>query len=124
MEEWQAPGVDATCPDTFAPSYLASATRDAGAVAAAAEERKKRKYAHLDQCRMFVPVAIETTGVFGPETLAFLRELGRRLQQVSADENSYSYLIQRLSVAEQRGNSAAVLGSARSLDAMGFPEAA
>ena len=64
---------------------------------------------------MFVPVAIETTGVFGPETPAFLRELGRRLQQVSADENSYGYLIQCLSVAVQRGNSAAVLGSA------GFP---
>ena len=112
---------DATCPDTLAPSNLASATSDAGAVAAAAEERKKRKYAHLDQCHMFVPVAIETTSVFGPETLAFLRELGRCLQQVSADEG---YLIQRLSVAVQRGNSAAVLGSARSLDAMGFPEAA
>ena len=76
---------DATCPDTFAPSYLASTTSDAGAVAVVDEERKKRKYAHLDQCHMFVPVAIETTGVFGPETLAFLRELGRRLQQVSAE---------------------------------------
>ena len=31
---------DATCPDTFAPSYVASATNEAGAVAALAEERK------------------------------------------------------------------------------------
>ena len=55
---------DATCPDTFAPSYLPSAASGVGAVAAAAEERKKRKYSHLDQCHLFVPVAIETTGVF------------------------------------------------------------
>ena len=32
---------DATCPDTFAPSYISSATSEAGAVAALAEERKK-----------------------------------------------------------------------------------
>ena len=32
---------DATCPDTFAPSYVSNATREAGAVAALAEERKR-----------------------------------------------------------------------------------
>ena len=103
---------DATCPDTFAPSYLPSAASGVGAVAAAAEEWKKRKYSHLDQCHLFVPVAIETTGVFGPETMEFLWELGRRLQLVSADHNSFTYLIQRLSVAVQRGNAASVLGTA------------
>ena len=41
---------DATCPDTFAPSYLPSA---GSGVAAAAEERKKRKYSHLDQRHLF-----------------------------------------------------------------------
>ena len=78
---------DAICPDTFAPSYLPSAASGVGAVAAAAEKRKKRKYSHLDQCHSFVPVAIETAGVFGPETMEFLRELGRRLQLVSAHHN-------------------------------------
>ena len=38
---------DATCPDTFAPSYLPSATSQAGAVAGLAEVRKRIKYAHL-----------------------------------------------------------------------------
>ena len=107
---------DATCPDTFAPSYLPQATSGAGAVAAAAEERKKEKYAHLDQCHSFVPVAIETAGVFGPETLDFVKELGRRLQQVTADGRSFGFLVQRLSDAVQRGNSASVLGSARNID--------
>ena len=124
MEEWWALslGCDqrclahATCPDTFTPSYLPSASTGVGAVAAAAEERKKRKYSHLDQCHLFGSVTIETTGVFGPETMEFLREMGRRLQLVSADHNTTTYLIQRLSVAVQRGNAASVLGSAGNMD--------
>ena len=114
---------DATCPDTFAPSYLPSAASDVGAVAAAVEVRKRRKYSHLDQGHFFVPVAIETAGVFGPETMDFIQELGRCLQLVSADHNSFAYLIQRLSVAVQRGNAASVLGSARSLESQGIFEA-
>jgi len=54
---------DATCPDTFAPSYLPSAASEAGAVAASAEERKKTKYASLNPAHTFTPVAIETSGV-------------------------------------------------------------
>ena len=103
---------DATCPDTFAPSYLSSATREAGAVAALAEVRKKDRYAHLDCTHSFTPVAIETSGVIGPESMAFLKDLGRRLARVTGEEKSTSYLLQRLSVAVQRGNTASVLGSA------------
>ena len=128
MEEWQALslGCDqrclahATCPNTFAPSYLPSAASGVGAVAAAAEERKKRKQSHLDQCHLFVPFANENTGVFGPETMEFLWEMGHRLQLVSADHNSTTYLIQKLSVAVQRGNTASVLGSARNMDRHDF----
>ena len=56
---------DATCPDTFAPSYVSNATRESGAVAALAEERKCLKYSQLDSSHQFEPVAIETTGVIG-----------------------------------------------------------
>ena len=56
---------DATCPDTFAPSHLPSATREAGAVAALAE-RSKQVYAALNQQYNFTPVPIETAGPFGP----------------------------------------------------------
>ena len=62
---------------------------------------------------------------FWPGDSGFLEGVGPSPSAgVRRIENSYGYLIQRLSVAVQRGNSAAVLGSARSLDAMGFPEAA
>ena len=43
---------DATCPYTFAPSHLPSATREAGAVAALAEQSKQEKYAALNQCHI------------------------------------------------------------------------
>eukprot|EP00731_Ephydatia_muelleri_P016737 Em0009g1161a len=56
-------------------------------------------------------VAIETTGVFGPRTTEFLKELGHRLRQVSGEANSYAYLTQRPSVAVQRGNAASALGT-------------
>ena len=111
---------DATCPDTFASSYSSSATREAGAVAALAEERKTAKYAHLNPTHAFTPVAIETSGVFGPQTMAFLKELGQRLAQASGDERSTTYLFQRLSVAVQRGNSASVLGTTGQLPGQDF----
>ena len=54
-------------------------------------------------------MAIETSGVFGPKSLSFIRELGRRIVHVTAEVNSTNYLMQRLAVAVQHGNSAAVL---------------
>ena len=102
---------DVTCPDTFAPSHLPSATREAGAVAAQAERNKQEKYAGLNQHHNFTPVAIETAGPFGPETFTFLRDLGCRLKQATGEAKSFFYLQQRLSVALQRGNAAAVMGT-------------
>ncbi len=102
---------DATCPDTFTPSYTASAISEAGAVAAQAEERKYVKYRDLATSHIFVPVAIETSGAFGPRTREFLTELGQRVRQVTGEVRSRTYLLQRLSVAIQRGNVASVLGT-------------
>ena len=88
---------DATCPDTFAPSYVSNATRKAGAVAALAVERKHMKYSQLDSSHQFEPVAIETTGVIGERSRKFLVELGRRIRRVSGEVNSTAFLLQRLS---------------------------
>ena len=81
-----------------------------GEVAAQAEQRKCAKYCDLPRTHTFVPVAIETAGVFGQRTMQFLQELGRRVRQQSVDTNATSFLFQRLSVAIQRGNSTSVLG--------------
>ena len=104
---------DATCSDTYAPSHLAQSTMVAGAVASQAEDRKKVKYSYLDGhpgiC--FTPIAYETSGVVGPLSQIFLKELGHRLSATTGDTKSYSYLLQRLSVAVQRGNAASILGT-------------
>ena len=42
---------DATCPDTYAPSYRTRATSEPGRVAALAEDRKADKYRHALSCR-------------------------------------------------------------------------
>ena len=102
---------DATCPDTFAPSYSALATIEAGAVAAKAEAGKCQIYSHLDPNHLFEPVAIETSGAFGPSTRVFLEELGGRLKRVMGEANARSYLHQRLSMAVQRGNAASIMGT-------------
>ena len=102
---------DTTCLDTFAPSHLPSAAREAGAVAALAERSKQEKYAALNQRHNFTPVAIKTVGPFGPETFVFLRELGCRLKKVTGEAKSFTYLRQRLSITVQRGNAAAVTGT-------------
>ena len=47
---------DATCPDTYAPSYIPIAMRGAGTVAAQAERLEMAKYEHLDSSHFYVPL--------------------------------------------------------------------
>ncbi len=93
---------DATCQDTLAPSY---ANREAGVVAEA--EKKKVKYSHLESSHHFVPV--ESLGVFRPEARSFFLGPG-------TSPLSHYFLLQRVSVAVQHSNTAAIniLGSLES----------
>ena len=102
---------DATCSDTFAASNIHGAVTEAGAVEAQAELNKISKYSHLDSTYLFVPVAIETCGPFGPKPREFFEELGRRVKRATQEEKAYEYLMQRIAVAVQRGNAASVLGT-------------
>ena len=72
------------------------------------DRRKQAKYANLSQGYSFTPVAIETLGAIGPKSLAFLKDLGRRIFQQSGESKATPYLLQRISVAVQQGNSAAI----------------
>ena len=58
-----------------------------------------------------VPIAIETSGVFGPEATSFFKELARRIKIETGEPRSFHFLVQRIAVAIQRGNAAAVLGT-------------
>ena len=70
---------DVTCNDTLALFYSALVTREAGVVAAEMEQRKKAKNSHLDFSHFFVPVAVETLGVLGPEAGHFIKDFSRRI---------------------------------------------
>ena len=59
----------------------------------------------------FAPIAIETFGAMGKNTLSFLKELGHRVRRCTGEVKAKAFLLQRLSVAVQRGNTASVLGS-------------
>ena len=100
---------DVTCTDTFVTSFLASAASEAGAVAALVEERKKAKFQHLNTLHMFVPFAVETTGVFGPLTHAFLKDIGHKVFLATGERQSRYHLVQCVSVTIQRGNAASVM---------------
>ena len=45
----------------------------------------------LGRHTVFVPIAIETLGAFGPMTLTFMKELGKRIMVESGDERAYRY---------------------------------
>jgi hypothetical protein len=102
---------DFTCPDTLAPSHLNVAVSGPGAVANEAEVKKRAKYAFLSTTFHFVPIAAETLGSLGEEAASFIHELGRRITSVTGEWRATEFLLQRLSVAIQRGNAASVLGT-------------
>ena len=92
------------------------ATSGAGCVAALAVVGKEAKYSYLPTTYQFQPVAIETTsGAVGPSTRVFLKDLGRRVRREAGEVMATPYLFQRISVAVQRGNTAAIMGCARQL---------
>ena len=74
----------AACVDTYAPSYSRIASQEARAVADRAERRKSDKYSSMDpNMYLFTPVVIETSGVFGKQTLSFLKDLACCVCKVS-----------------------------------------
>ena len=79
-------------------------------IAVDAEYRKELKYSHLDATHCFIPIAVETLGAFGTHARTFFREVARRVRLVTDDPLAHQFLAQRISVAVQRGNAAAVLG--------------
>jgi hypothetical protein len=102
---------DFTCTDTFAPSYISKTSIIPGSAATLREDDKTRKYGNLLDSFVFIPVAIETTGVVGPKGLKFLQDVGRRLRETTGEPRSTFFLLQKISLAVQRGNAASILGA-------------
>ena len=102
---------DFTCVDTVCDSYVHDSAKEAGKAEKNAETRKHNKYKDLKDNYLFTPIAIETFGSWGPESLKFIKEVGRKIQENTGEKRSVSYLIQSLSMTVQRGNAASILGT-------------
>ena len=101
--------------NTYAESSIFDSAGAAGQAAAKAEESKRSKYSDLVRRFRFEPIAIETSGVYGPTTRVIVQEIGKRIMQVSGDKREIMWLKQRLSIAVQRGNAASILSMAKHL---------
>ena len=60
----------------------------------------------------FEPIAIETSGVYGPSACVIVQEIGKKISQISGDKRESMWLKQRLSIAIQRGNALSILSLA------------
>ena len=95
---------DVTVVDTVAQSYLHMTSNTIGAAADQAERDKHNNYIDLKSQYNFTPLAFETFGSIGPETSIFLKKLGKLMKKHTGEPRSLDFLMQRLSIAIQRGN--------------------
>ena len=107
---------DVTAPDTLAQSHVQASAANAGAAAAKAEASKTNKYAAIAATHLFVPLAFETLGAWGPQAQKFVSDLGERITRVTRDIRETAFLKQRLSIAIQRGNAISIRGTLGALD--------
>jgi hypothetical protein len=80
-------------------------------LAKCAAEGKRDTYSGLTTMYALVPIAIETTGVYGDDALDFFKALGRRIREYTHDPISYFKLTQRVGVTIQRFNSLAIVST-------------
>ena len=112
---------DATCWDSFAASNLQLATSDPGRVADLAARRKKDTYREMAQIHDFVPIAVDTSGAFGEDTITFLHQLASHFRLKSKDHLEYQKLCQQISVCIQNYNCASILGCCSLILCFNYP---
>ena len=68
------------------------------------------KYSNLSEFYHFVPVGVETYGAYGPQGIKLVKQIGKKIQDVTSEKLSTFYLFQSISMAIQRGNAVCVMG--------------
>ena len=68
-------------------------------------------YEELSKDFIFTPIAIETLGSWGQEGHSLIKEIGRKIRDITGEKRSTFYLFQRISIAVQIGNAASVMGT-------------
>ena len=102
---------DFTCVDSLAPSHVDKSAKEPGKAANEAEANKIKHYESLSENYHFVPVCIETFGVFGDIGMSFIKEIGKKVSEKTGEKRSTSFLFQALGMAVQRGNAMSILGT-------------
>ena len=77
--------------------------------------RKLAKCEAICELHHFKPVAVERLRALANDAMAFLKELGCRIAAVTKERRAFEFLMQRISVAVQRGNAACILGTLPSI---------
>ena len=95
---------DVAVPDTFATSHVNDISSKVGAVVDKASTSKTAKYANLCQSYIFMPIAVETSGVWNKQSYDFIVNLDRKISSITNDNRETSFLFQRLSIVIQREN--------------------
>jgi len=102
---------DATCVDTYASCHLNCSSIAPGSAANEAEIRKINKYKSMQNDYIFIPVGVETSGTIRKKANSFLHSLGGKLIQATGEKHSTSFVLQRVSIAVQRGNATSMLAT-------------
>ena len=106
---------DATCVNTYCESAVNGAAVVAGHAAFKAENYKRTKYSNLIGNFRVEPIAIETSGAFGPSTKIIVNEIGKRISEKTGEKRECIWLKQRLSIVIQRGNALSIISSEKHL---------
>eukprot|EP00914_Ancora_sagittata_P021733 GHVO01043198.1.p2 GENE.GHVO01043198.1~~GHVO01043198.1.p2 ORF type:complete len:117 (-),score=10.71 GHVO01043198.1:61-411(-) len=100
---------DVTVKDTYCGSQVMGSAESAGTAAAKAEELKRSKYMQLIPTYHFQPVALETSGSWGPTSTKFLNYVKNKLIEATNESKEAGYFDQALSIAIMRGNASSIL---------------
>ena len=95
---------DVTVVDTLGSAYLQQSAIKAASAAETAADRKKTKYAAIEQSHTFIPVALETMGPMCASAVEFVQDIGHKATEVTSDPRETQFLFQRISIAVQRFN--------------------
>ena len=104
---------DFKCVNSITDSHLKETIKQTDAAAEKAEKLKVVKYKNLQKDYHMIPIADETFGGWGPVGAAFIKSLGKRIQEKTEEKRSTFFLFQSILLTIQSGNAASVLGTAR-----------
>jgi len=89
-------------------SNLRATKGETAKAAKLAEAKRISKYGETPSHLLFMPIAVETLGSYGPQAASFIKELGKRQAEQFGDDTAGSSLRQRFSVELQRGDAKCV----------------